>query len=561
MRRILLGPLIGMSLSQERALFRQRRSSWSAWSHVIRQHVPYLEGLASLIDDSSWATETMAAEGFWKAWSSLGGIAALVRDPERAEWRRAWSAFSQVLERQAERDEGISLQRFFEMTQEEDFEATPLLSHRLPAKRVTLTTLHQAKGLEFDIVFIANAVEGVFPDLRRGRRMLRPELLSPDRTTDPGAQHLFQLQEEMRIAYTAMTRARVRVVWTATDAGVDQGENRPSRFLLAAAGVSGASELRPPGERQGPPVTLREAEIALRRDLLDPTAEPARRLSAARLLGAPSGDWWNPALFAGANDLGPDSPILSDTFRLSPSQAEAYRTCPRRYALERRLRVGDADSPWAQFGSLIHSALETAERRVEGSGKAHADLAEALDSLEDTWAEAAFGTPELNRAWLEKGRELMRKLYENWPTPDGTPIALETRVKTVIEDIEWIGVIDRVERVDGGVRIVDYKTGTSAMTKDEAAESIQLGFYATALQREGAEVVDAELWYPRVDTQSVSTRSFDIANLESVQEAMSAVTRAIRSEEWSPNVGKQCERCLFRLSCPAWPEGRGAFLP
>ena len=46
--------------------------------------------------------------------------------------------------------------------------------------------------------------------------MLRPELLSPERTTDPEAQHLFQVQEEMRLAYTAMTRARSRVVWTAT---------------------------------------------------------------------------------------------------------------------------------------------------------------------------------------------------------------------------------------------------------------------------------------------------------------------------------------------------------
>ena len=68
-------------------------------------------------------------------------------------------------------------------------------------------------------VFIANAVEGVFPDLRRSRRMLRPELLSPERTTDPEAQHLFQIQEEMRLAYTAMTRARVQ-------GGVDGNQRR-----------------------------------------------------------------------------------------------------------------------------------------------------------------------------------------------------------------------------------------------------------------------------------------------------------------------------------------------
>ena len=84
--------------------------------------------------------------------------------------------------------------------------------------------------------------------------MLRPELLSPERTTNPEAQHLFQIQEEMRLAYTAMTRARSKVVWTATSAGVDQGEHRPSRFLMAAAEPGVGPGL--PEEQDGPPVSL-----------------------------------------------------------------------------------------------------------------------------------------------------------------------------------------------------------------------------------------------------------------------------------------------------------------
>lgn len=558
MRRLLLGPVIGMSLSQERALLRERRRTWSAWSTVLADHEPDLRGLISLIETPDWATATMAAEGFWHAWSNLDGLDRIVADPERAEWRRAWTAFAQVLDRQAERDPGVTLTRFFEMTEEEDFEATPLISHRLPEDRVALTTLHQAKGLEFDVVFIANAVEGVFPDLRRSRRMLRPELLSPDRTTDPGAQHLFQLQEEMRLAYTAMTRARLRVVWTATDAGVDQGENRPSRFLMAAAG---AEKPGPPAERAAAPVTLREAEIDLRRSLTDPTATAVDRLVAASLLGSPQDEWWDPQAFAGAVEAGPDSPILGERIHLSPSQAESYATCPRRYAMERRLRLGDADSPWAHFGTLIHSALESAEGQVIGSGMAHANLEQALRSLEETWAEASFGTPELNDAWLRKGREVVERLYGNWPTPDGIPVDLERRVETEIAGVTWVGVIDRLERTGQGMRIVDYKTSATAKTKDDVAESVQLAFYAAALEDEGAEVCGAELWFPRVASKSVTTRQFDMDRLDELREAMEEITVSIRSEEWAPNVGKQCERCLFRLSCPAWPEGRGAFLP
>lgn len=558
MRRLLLGPVIGMSLSRERSLVRERRRSWAAWSTVLAESNPELTGLISLIDSQDWASATMATEGFWHAWSTLDGLERIVSDPDRGEWRRAWTAFAQVLDRQAERDPGVTLTRFFEMTEEEDFEATPLISHRLPEDRVALTTLHQAKGLEFDLVLIANAVEGVFPDLRRSRRMLRPELLSPDRTTDPGAQHLFQLQEEMRLAYTAMTRARLRVVWTATDAGVDQGENRPSRFLVAACG---STDPGPPPEHSGPPVTIREAETMLRRDLTDPGAAAVDRLVAAAVLADPAGSWWEPRSFAGVVEAGPDSPILGEQIHLSPSQAESYQTCPRRYALERRLRLGDADSPWAHFGTLIHSALESAEADVVGTGKAHAELEDAMRSLEETWSEASFGTPELNAAWLGKGREVIARLYENWPTPDGIPVDLEKRVKAVIADVQWVGVIDRVERTADGMRIIDYKTSSSPKTKDEVAASIQLGFYATALAGEGTEVSGAELWFPRVDSKSVTTRRFEIENLGDVQETMESVTRAIQSENWSPNVGRHCERCMFRLSCPAWPEGRGAFLP
>ncbi|MFQ5522644.1 MAG: ATP-dependent helicase [Acidimicrobiia bacterium] len=561
MRRVLLGPLLRLGLGEERSLIRRRRSTEESWGELLARERPDLEGLASLVSDSAWATTGPAVDGFWHAWSTLEGINDLVSDPERGEWRQTWSAFAQVLARQAERDPKVTLARYFELTGEEDFEATPLLSHQPKEDRVTLTTLHQAKGLEFDIVFIANAVEGVFPDLRRSRRMLRPELLSPERTTDPAAQHLFQLQEEMRLAYTAMTRARLRVAWTATDAGVDQGERRPSRFLVAAAGVSGLGELSPPEEGRQEAVTLAEAEIRLRRDLLDPVVGAAQRLAAVRLLARPPRLWWSALAFAGVAEAGPDAPLISGPLRLSPSQADSYATCPRRYALERRLRLGDADSPYAQFGSLIHATLQRAEGGVVGTGRRHADLDDALRHLEEVWEEADFGTPELTAAWLEKGRELIIKLYENWPAHGGVPVGLEERVATHIDGVRWVGFIDRIEETPRGLRVVDYKTSTNAPTREDAAASIQLGFYAAALNHAGRLVVDAEMWFPRGSAKSVTIRRFAMDNLDTLLEEMARITREIQAENWEPKVGNHCGRCLFLRVCPAWPEGKGAFLP
>jgi superfamily I DNA/RNA helicase/RecB family exonuclease len=563
MRRVLLGPLVSLGLGAERALLRERRRTGAAWANVIATELPERPDLATLLDDSSWATTLPATDGFWEAWNRLHGIERLAADPDRRLWRLAISAFAQVLARQAERDEKVSLARFFEMTQDEGFESEPLLGFRGDENRVTLTTLHQSKGLEFDVVFIANAVEGVFPDLRRSRRMLRPELLSPERMTDPSAQHLFQVQEEMRLAYTAMTRARLRVVWTATGAGVDQGEHRPSRFLVAAAGVGSLSELGRPAEDLRAPVTVNEAEVGMRRTVFDPTESPARRLAAARVLGSPPESWWQPAAFAGVRSAGPDRPIIGDGLRLSPSQADSYATCPRRYALERRLRLGDAGSPYARFGTLVHSALERAEATILGTDAAHADLEDALVELRAVWAEEAdFGTPELNAAWLKQAEMALTRLYELWPSPEGRPIGLEMKVESVIDGTPWMGVIDRLERTADGLKVIDYKTSKSPPTIEASKSSIQLAFYSAAVARSLEEpVATAEMWFPRTDARSITTRALDLDRLPDIETEMIEVTRAIRSEDWEPRVGDGCKNCGFRKSCPAWPEGQGAFVP
>lgn len=556
MRRILLGPLVGVTVGAERHMLRQRRRGHT-WPEILTNHLPELTGLHRLITDESWATEVGAADGFWTLWTTLDGIADLVKSPDRDEWRRAWTAFGQMLGRQTERDPTVGLARFFDLVEEDDFEATPLISHRLGRDRITLTTLHQVKGLEFEAVFIANAVEGVFPDLRRSRRMLRPELLSPERTVDPEAQNLFQIQEEMRLAYTAMTRARRRVVWTATEAGIDQGERRPSRFLLAAAGKAA---IGPPEEIEQAPVTIMEAETSMRRALLDAGIGPARRLAAARVLGTPEKDWWDPATFAGAVAPGPDSPVIKRPLRLSPSQAESYKRCPRRYVLERRLRLGDSSSVYAHFGDLAHRVLEIAESEVIGTGVRHAELPRVLEILESVWQEADFGSPALDEAWKVKAADMFTKLYQAWPGR-GEPIEVELSVESEIDGVAWIGRVDRLERSDEGLRVVDYKTGTTAMKIEEAEGSIQLGFYARAVAEKRSEVIASEMWYPRAANKSVATRKLALHRLDEIADDMAAITSRIDSEDWAPRVSEDCKRCDFRRSCPAWPEGRGAFLP
>ncbi|MQB01132.1 MAG: AAA family ATPase [Actinobacteria bacterium] len=85
---------------------------------------------------------------------------------------------------------------------------------------VTFMTLHNAKGLEYDAVFIVGMEEGVFPHIRS--------------LTDPE-----QLEEERRLCYVGITRARQRLyllnAWTRSLWG-QVGHNPPSRFLAEVPG-------------------------------------------------------------------------------------------------------------------------------------------------------------------------------------------------------------------------------------------------------------------------------------------------------------------------------------
>lgn len=568
-RRLLLGPLFGVPLSVERDAYRARLLSGDPWPNILRSTVPGTTELAALLEDPTWATRGPAADGFWTLWNSLPQFETLVHETDRADYRSAWAAFAQVLDRQRARDTELSLVDYVTLADREDFEATPLLGFTDNATpRLTLTTLHQSKGLSFDVVFIADASEGVMPDLRRQRSILQTRLLSPHHDPDPLEARRFRLQEEMRLAYTAMTRASHRVVWTATDAGSDDPQRRPSRFLSAMGlqTVDAAAEPESPLDSEDRlPVTPAEAEAHLRRMVVDPTVTASKRLAAATVLH----DRPNPAIravdqFARMRRRGANAGVIGENLRLSPSQAESYASCPRQYVLSRRLDAGGDAGMYAAFGRLIHDVLEATEREAVAAKTTHGSIDDALAFLEDHILSTEFGPLTRRAAWQQKAERLLRSMYENWIRPGAVPVLLEHDLVAQIDGVPWRGRADRIESIPHGrLRIVDYKTGSTARSTTDAAVSIQLAFYLLAAQLDAAvkahgEPVEAEFWFPAVN-RAKKWVAFDPARLEETIEAMAEIGRRISDEDWTPVVGAGCSRCSVRTVCPEWPEGRESF--
>jgi ATP-dependent DNA helicase UvrD/PcrA len=151
--------------------------------------------------------------------------------------------------------------------------------------QVVLMTLHSAKGLEFPVVFLAGVEEGVFPHTRA--------LTEPD-----------ELEEERRLAYVGITRARERLyvthAWSRNLYGSTQ-YNPPSRFLeeiptelveargnITGRSAYGRQSLRPRSDWGAPPPYRRRTGLDDGEDQRRRDAHRERVVDAAVAAGARS---------------------------------------------------------------------------------------------------------------------------------------------------------------------------------------------------------------------------------------------------------------------------------
>jgi DNA helicase-2/ATP-dependent DNA helicase PcrA len=204
-------------------------------------------------------------------------------------------------------------------------------SYEGDADAVTLITLHAAKGLEFGAVFIGGLEEGIFPHARA---------LAAERDQDDPR----ELEEERRLAYVGITRAKERLFLSHASRraswGPAGGPAMPSRFLFEI-----------PADLMEGPRLLPGAADPYDLDL----AFGARRSS--RLSARPGGAWR-------ANSGRPGAPAAGEEFR--PSRDLAARRA--------------AFAAGAPSGSLATSAHHVA-RNGDAEPPDHPDADFPLDEV------------------------------------------------------------------------------------------------------------------------------------------------------------------------------------
>ncbi len=437
---------------------------------------------------------------------------------------------------------------------------------------VRILTAHRAKGLEWDVVVVAGVQEGVWPDLRMRSSLLGMDelmdaaagVLVPGTGTDAMAAALAAklLNEERRLFYVAVTRARRQLVVTAS--GSDDSQERPSRFLAELAG----DEIEVEDVAGSAPrwLSLPALTADLRRAAADPNRPPAlrraaaaqlARLAAAGVRGAHPGQWYQ---LTELSDPGP-IPAAADGLlaRLSPSQVESFHRCGLRWLLEVAAGAGSSDVI-RHFGILIHAAAVLA-----ATG---ADATMISDRIDEIWHHLDFGSPWYSDKERERARVMVNKFLAWHRDNPRELIAVEQKLRAQVGAVEITGRVDRLERdPDGRAIVVDLKTGSTPVPSTDLDRHPQLGVYQLAVllgaferfgltEPGGAELVQvgkASL-SARVRVQPQGALSDD-PEPDWARDLVETVAAGMAGPLFEARVNPGCRNCPVRSCCPVHPDG------
>jgi len=438
-----------------------------------------------------------AEELLWDVWAGSGlerswGAAALGTGLAADEADRHLDSVLAVFEaakRYVEREPDGSAARFIEDWARAQVEEDSLAPRASPAA-VAVGTPAALIGQEYDVVFIADLQEGVWPNPRvRGSVLRTGELVELADGIDPASidRRREVLSDELRLLAAAIGKAAGEVVAVC----VEGEEDAPSPFVRLLPEHCSTAEL---GEDAVAPLTLRGLVGRLRRELVrtgDPAAAAAlARLAAEAVPGAHPDDWFGLAPPTTLAPLRPDD----EEVPVHPSELGTFIECPLHWAL--RHLGGDAGSAAASLGTIVHDAAHAIAGSEEPVGVLRERIAATLRSR---WPELEFESGWLERKEWQRAEAIAERLADyqaGLVAAGGGTLASETRLRLAIERAVLSGRIDRVERVveDETARIVvvDFKTGAEsrAETRDQLEGHPQLATYQLALAAGAIEGVD-----------------------------------------------------------------------
>ncbi|HEU5297959.1 MAG TPA: ATP-dependent DNA helicase [bacterium] len=377
---------------------------------------------------------------------------------------------------------------------------------------VNMMTVHKAKGLEFPVVFLVSCVTDRFPTRNRGETIPLPDPLVKDIL--PGGD--FHLQEERRLFYVGMTRAKRALYMTSSRDYGGVRPRRPSRFVLEALDlpqVDVAAYKASPVEaihRHAPPV------------------EGQQRLAGV---------------------IPPDQGLL-----VSFRQVDDYDTCPLKYKYTHILRVPLLRDHRIVYGSAIHEAIREYHRRR--ARRQLVTIDDLIRHFERAWINEGFISREHEDQRLDEGREVLRQFYAFQESSGHVPTFVEAPFSFQVGATRVKGRWDRVDMRGDQVVLIDFKTSDVRTQKDadrRARDSLQLAIYALAYREAyGVMPQRLELHFLGPQRVLVGTAEPDAELLRDTAGVIERVAAGIRGQQFiaTPDFFRACRYCAFASICP-----------
>ena len=416
----------------------------------------------------------------WRRSALAGGPAGARADRDLDAVLALFTAAEQFVDRLPQ----ASPQAFLDHLESQDLPSDTLAAHGAAGDAVAVLTAAGAAGLEWDVVVVAGVQEGVWPDLRLRDSMLGAAHLVEVMAGRAGARESAAqsrqavLADELRAFAVAVSRATRRLVVTA----VRDAEQQASPLVDLVAPAPEDEGADPRLHAVPAALDLRALVARLRVAVEDDDQSPAAGLLA--YLASRGVDGADPDSWAGTRELSSTEPLWSPDgpVPMSPSKVEQASTCALRWALE---AVGGtaATSQEQSLGVLLHAVAAALPQGSE-------DELRAL--VAQRWPELGLPDGWLDRQARRRADGMVGKLASYLRTA-GEPVALEQEFRVRLGRVEVHGFVDRLEDAgfDGRplLRVVDLKTGGTAVSLDDASRHPQLGLYQAAVDAGGFDEV------------------------------------------------------------------------
>jgi DNA helicase-2/ATP-dependent DNA helicase PcrA len=478
------------------------------------------------------------------------------------------------------------------------------------ASAIRVMTMHAAKGLEFDHVFLLGLSSSRMPGpWRRGSDDIPDELLKESLLEPAGrASHEAEMR---RLLHVAMTRARKGLVLAFAEGGAGAAASRSSAFYEEARAAVAASEETVEEELFGPAEGLHSTFRIMRDELLDTVARVGGRLGEMRL------DTYLDVAQAGARYLelvkvaalierakagqavADALPEVNDILlqQATPEQREILRASalddwlldtargPDRRPLKpeeagepsldpfipRRgdglmLSASDIDTyricplryKFARVFRIpqeatIHQRFgivlhQVLERFHSMGGGSREQL---LELFEASWRRAGFGDSDDEQQFRARAIEALERYWQLDRESDAEPVWFERSFAFRLGPHLLRGRVDRVDRrSDGSYELIDYKTG-KAKTEADLREDVQLSLYQMGARESWQLETTAQSYFYVLTGEKVPVEHSE-EELERVKATIAEIAEGIKRQEFEPRPSYEvCSFCDYKIICPA----------